>query len=91
MPSRTNTPEDSISASFRRWLRPTKPAEQPQQAAASLVQEKVSAALSLDDPAICPYCKLPMKPCIAAGTDAYICDNDRYVAPQPNSATEGTL
>ena len=83
MPSSNTSPDDSISAAFRRWLKPSKPVEQTQ-AAASPTPEKVSAALSLDDPTICPYCKLPMKPCIAADTAAFICDNDRYVAPQPN-------
>lgn len=74
-----------IDNAFSRWLSP-KPAiaKTPEEATT-----KVTAALSLDDPHTCPYCKGLMKPAMAAGIDVLICDKDRHVAPQPNP-TEGT-
>lgn len=86
---------DSIDQAFDRWL-PEKPhTAEATTASAEVVQEppaeRVSAALSLDHPDVCPYCKRTMNAVIASGIPSFMCDYDRHVAPAPNDSGFGAL
>lgn len=71
----------NIDKAFSRWL-PKKAAKE----VATAPVDKVTAALSLDAPDACPYCHAQLRMCVAMGIPSYICDKDRYVAPQPNTS-----
>ena len=68
----------AIDSAFSRW------GTRKKQEVAAVEPMKETAALSLEQPDLCPYCKSTMKPAIARGIQVYTCDADRHVAPARN-------
>lgn len=78
-------PQGAIGNAFSRWLK--KPEDKKETAAPVVQPKREAAALSLDVPNQCPYCKSTMTRTTAVGIDVYLCDQDRYVAPCENEVT----
>ena len=79
MPSKS--PLSALESAFSRWSR--KPEIEK---AAAATSTKEAAALSLDTPEVCPYCKQQMQPTTAVGIAVWECEHDRHVAPAKNKS-----
>src|SRR4051812_48350984 len=74
-----------IDSAFSRWSKPT---STPLTEIASSDPIRETAALSIDEPDVCPYCQKAMRRSLAVGLAVFVCDDDRYVAPCPNDYYE---
>lgn len=72
-----------LNKAFDRWLATVTPPVRAASAPTPAVP--VTAALSIEQSDICPYCRGTMRRTTAAGHHVYTCDSDRHVTPVENN------
>lgn len=68
-------------AAFQPAVKPVAPAA----AEAITAAAPVRARLNYTDVGVCPYCNQPTKKTMCCGQEVFLCEQDRFVAPLPNS------